>query len=317
MADPNAVNGCVNCGTKCSNYREGRDCDKWTPERKMRKQVWIHCPNKCFEAMKSSVEITDESPVFIDLGTWWCKKCSTLCTLEMVDLENPKDFPMPDTTVPEEKETVKRGEQYERLKVESDKRDSQSCCSPRPKASDYVATESEKAETVSPPCDQCERKADCILDMPLCGSKCASFKPIPEQQEVPEEKTWPELVEMCRVLQKGFAEIIDRVSYIAKSDTVKHEEECEECIYEKGCDRGVCADVKPEREANMDFSNALKALKMGSKVKRVGWFKGLMVSFPNWKCKEGQLAFHTGEKQTPYVPLVVELEATDWMLHIE
>lgn len=213
-------------------------------------------------------------------------------------------------------------------------------CSTRiPKAND-VATESEKKD-----CNKCQN--ECKLE-PESFFNCATFKPAPEKQEVPEEKAVSNM-SLHQLADKNFAlnhSILEKVEYLvrenSKPDTVKQEEKnfakdfrtigqinskqeevnpCESCKrYDKGHTSSDCEGCsiyeKPESEANMDFSNALKLLKMGNKVKRVGWSNGIYVFAEKWQ-DDFKLSVQLNECDIPFSPKASELEATDWMLHID
>ena len=51
----------------------------------MKKHIFIHCPNKCFEAMSVAQEtLVKPEPIVSD---WICSGCGSVCLLEFIDLE--------------------------------------------------------------------------------------------------------------------------------------------------------------------------------------------------------------------------------------
>ena len=68
--------------------------------------------------------------------------------------------------------------------------------------------------------------------------------------------------------------------------------------------------VKPMEEA-MDFSEAVKALKMGNKVRRIGWDTKESLCF---RKTHPQLFSGNEIQQTKWKPTIDDLEATDWWI---
>lgn len=398
--------GCVNCGEKdCQGRERGKTCDRWRPVTvsKMRKQVWIHCQNNCFEAMKISEEITDDS-VFIDVGTWMCTKCGNICVLELVDLEK-KDkatkakqamaeikpqFHVTDASpakpyIPpplrDAKETETRGEQHERRKRESEKREV-----PEEKADVVgvlclagleliVRDLAGRVEKLEHPMEEVSKvmkcaglcmnyPEGCILHM---GDKCTNFETKPdtvkqetsgimrtvsnplcqtcrnfcklnkyectEYQAKPDEELCAECTRTC----KG-AKVCQGFIVNPSVDEVKQEENriCRFCIKDgapctlhhrgKGCHEWETR-IPPEESEDtvMDFSEALKLLKMGSKVRRVGWGKNHIVLQNRESSPALQYLYYVSEVSPtsdkfdagPWAITDTDILATDWILHFD
>ena len=117
-------------------------------------------------------------------------------------------------------------------------------------------------------------------------------------------------VNMCKLNK------FECTEYQVKSD----QELCMECT--RTCKNAnmckgftVSPDPKPESEVKlMDFSEALKLLKMGNKVRRVVWKKGNNIFIDNDILLTG---YADTIKHFVWKPDHADLLATDWMLHIE
>ncbi len=71
----------------------------------------------------------------------------------------------------------------------------------------------------------------------------------------------------------------------------------------------------PHEEAKqMNFSEAVKALKMGDKVKRFGWGKNNYIALGGCGSDVIPIVLFYEAKTTNWCPILLDLQATDWWI---